>query len=65
MIIDGDLMNYLEISKIINKMIANTKKGVLDLEVSCLKRGLSIDKNNQWCHNITIRVGDIYVSKQN
>ena len=47
MIIDGDLMNYLEISKIINKMIANTKKGVLDLEVSCLKRGLSIDKNNQ------------------
>ena len=47
MLVSGDVMNSLEISLILNKMIANTRKGVLDLEVSCLKRGLSIDKNNQ------------------
>lgn len=42
----GDLMNSLEICVVLNKMIANTKEIMLDLEISCLKRGLSIDKNN-------------------
>ena len=40
-------MNYLEISKIISKMIDNTRMIVLDLEVARLKNGLLIDKNNQ------------------
>jgi hypothetical protein len=40
-------MNFLEISKIINKMIDNTRSVVIDLEIAHLKRALSIDKNNQ------------------
>lgn len=40
-------MNYLEISKIINKMIDNTRNVVIDLEIARLKSRLSIDKNNQ------------------
>ncbi len=38
-------MNYLEISKVINKMIDNTKVIMIDLKVAHLKSGLSIDKN--------------------
>ena len=40
-------MNYMEISKIINKMIDNTRTIMIDLEIAHLKKGLSIDKNNQ------------------
>ena len=39
-------MNYLEISKVINKMIDNTRNIVIDLEIAQLS-GLLIDKNNQ------------------
>ena len=39
-------MNFLEISLILNKMIDNTRSIMLDLEVSHLKNGLLIDKNN-------------------
>ena len=37
-------MNIIEINMILNKMIDNTRKVMLDLEVSRLKNGLSIDK---------------------
>ena len=40
-------MNYLEINKIINKMIDNTKIIMVDLKVARLKSGLLIDKNKQ------------------
>ena len=40
-------MNFLEINKILNKMIDNTRTIMIDLEVAHLKDGLSIDKNNQ------------------
>ena len=43
----GDRMNYLEINKIFNKMIDNTRNVVIDLEIARLKSGLLIDKNNQ------------------
>ena len=39
-------MNYIEISIIFSKMIDNTRLIMLDLEVSHLKRGISIDKNS-------------------
>ena len=42
--ISGDkFMNYLEINKILNKMINNTKKASTFLKV----RGLIIDKNSK------------------
>lgn len=40
-------MNFLEINVIYNKMIDNTRLCVIDLDVSLLKKGLLIDKNNQ------------------
>ena len=46
MIFFGDKMNFLEINIILNKMIDNTRVVMLDLEVSCLKNGLLIDKNS-------------------
>lgn len=39
-------MNFLEISKILNKMIDNTTMVMIDLEVTHLLGGLSIDKNS-------------------
>ena len=39
-------MNYLEIAVILNKMIDNTRIVMIDLEVTHLKNGLSIDKNS-------------------
>ena len=39
-------MNYLEIGIVFNKMIANTRMIMIDLEITRLKSGLSIDKNN-------------------
>ena len=43
----GDAMNYLEINKIFNKMIDNTRGIMINLKIAHLKSGLSIDKNNQ------------------
>jgi len=37
-------MNYLEISKIFNKMIDNTRIGLIDLNVSIIKE--AIDKRD-------------------
>jgi len=42
----GDSMNYLEISLILHKMIDNTRRVMIDLEVTRLKDGLLIDKNS-------------------
>lgn len=39
-------MNFLEINKILGKMIDNTRVAMIDLEVTRLKNGLLIDKNN-------------------
>ena len=39
-------MNYIEISKIINKMIDNTRLGMIDLNIATLN-GLLIDKTKQ------------------
>lgn len=38
-------MNYLEINRILNKMIDNTRISMIDLKVSLLKDSLIIDKN--------------------
>lgn len=38
-------MNFLEVSKIIDKMIDNTMFVMIDLKVSTLKKGIIIDKN--------------------
>ena len=43
----GDEMNYLEINKIFNKMIDNTRGIMINLKIAHLKSGLSIDKNKQ------------------
>lgn len=40
-------VNYLEISKIMNKMIDNTTIIMINLNVAQLKSPLSIDKNTQ------------------
>ena len=40
-------MNFLEINRIINKMVDNTRIIMIDLKIAHLKSGLSIDKNNQ------------------
>ena len=42
----GDNMNFLEVGKILNKMIDNTRIVVIDLEVTHLMSTLSIDKNS-------------------
>lgn len=42
----GDKMNFLEVSKILNKMIDNTRRVMIDLEVTHLMSGISIDKNS-------------------
>lgn len=42
----GDKMNFLEINKILNKMIDNTRVGGIDLNVSIIKKGLIIDKKD-------------------
>ncbi len=39
------IMNYLEISKIINEMIYKTEKIKTNIYISSLKKGLIIDKN--------------------
>ena len=43
----ADAMNYLEINKIFNKMIDNTRVIMINLKIAHLKSGLSIDKNKQ------------------
>ena len=45
MIIFGDDMNAVEIELILKKMIDNTHFVMVDLEVSRVKNGISIDKN--------------------
>ena len=40
-------MNFLEINIIYNKMIDNTMRCMIDLDIALLKKGLSIDKTNQ------------------
>ena len=40
-------MNYIEISKIISKMINNTRVVSTNLEVARLKDGLTIDKKGK------------------
>ena len=40
-------MNILEINKVINKMVDNTRIVMIDLEMVRLKNRLLIDKNNQ------------------
>lgn len=37
-------MNFLEVNKILNKMIDNARVGSIDLNVSLIKKGLTIDK---------------------
>ena len=39
-------MNILEINMILNKMIDKTRIVMIDLEITRLKSGLLIDKNN-------------------
>lgn len=38
-------MNYLEINRILNRMIDTTRISMIDLKVSLLKDSLTIDKN--------------------
>ena len=47
MIFSGDKMNAFEIELILSKMIDKTHMIMIDLEVSRVKRRLSIDKNIQ------------------
>ena len=47
MIYFGDKMNTFEIELILSKMIDKTHIVMIDLEVSCVKNRLSIDKNIQ------------------
>ena len=37
-------LNYLDIQKIINKMIYQSKKASMELSIQCLKKGIPIDK---------------------
>lgn len=39
-------MNFLEVNKVLNKMINNTRVGAIDLNVSIIKNGLIIDKKD-------------------
>lgn len=38
-------MNFLEVNRILNKMIDNARVGSIDLNVSLINKGLAIDKN--------------------
>jgi len=40
-------MNFLEINKIFNKMIDNTRISMIEINLNALKNGLIIDKNEQ------------------
>jgi len=47
-------MNYIVISKILDKMISNTKGASTTLKVRLLD-GLIIDKTLDKCHNTSVR----------
>lgn len=39
-------MNFLEINKVLNKMIDNTRYLIIDLNITLLNKGLVIDKKD-------------------